>query len=186
MDAWQRDVASWARAYRDHQPGFRSSNAREVQTARDAARAARNTWVRSKTEAWRSTAAPAPVTSNDARASRLAWIDRAVNAWKTPPSTLSVPDNAGYLQPQTPQRQALWNAMRAAGAKVDGSNGDPDDPDDDPDDMQDRIERRRAAEHADRKVRLSEAWRTSTGTGNPNRANAVEASRRAVTHESGR
>jgi hypothetical protein len=40
MDAWQRDVASWARAYRDHQPGFRSSNAREVQTARDAARAA--------------------------------------------------------------------------------------------------------------------------------------------------
>jgi hypothetical protein len=50
----------------------------------------------------------------------------------------------------------------------------------------DAVERRRSAEHADRKLRLSEAWRTPTGTGNPNRANAVEAARRDVTHEDGR
>jgi hypothetical protein len=84
------------------------------------------------------------------------------DAWRTP-----VRDN--WLQPQTPERQRLWAAMRAAGARMEAPQPDTSNfPD------PDAVERRRSAEHADRKLRLSEAWRTPIGTGNPNRANAVE------------
>ena len=52
-----------------------------------------------------------------------------------------------------------------------------DDPDDDDDNgSQDAVERRRAAEHDARKIRLAEAWR-SPGVTDPNSANQVEAQR---------
>jgi hypothetical protein len=182
MDSWQRDVASWARTYRDHQPGFRTVASREVKDARDAARAARDSWVKAKTEAWRTGTSsyipPINTPVGDARAqaiqARLDRIKRMNDAWRT------VRDNPGFLQPQTPERQRLWNAMRAAGAKVDG-NGDPDDPDDDADDNgngQDAVERRRAREHADRKRSLAEAWRGPAAA-----ANQVEQNRRTYTYE---
>jgi hypothetical protein len=100
------------------------------------------------------------------------------DAWRTGP---------GILQVQTPERKALWGAMkpRMDGAQPDTSNLL--DPDNDPDDDngQDAVERRRAVEHADRKLRLSEAWKTP-GRDPRAAATAIEAARRAVTHESGR
>jgi hypothetical protein len=167
---------------RAHQPHYVTVDSASVRHARQRAMDARREMIDRASNAWRSTPAP-PVA--DAREARRQWIDRACSAWKTP-----VRDS--YMQPQTPERQRLWGAMREAGAKVDAPQPDTGNLPDprmqshfrstDPD----AVERRRSAEHADRKLRLSEAWKTPTGTGNPNRATEIEAARRAVTHESGR
>jgi hypothetical protein len=55
MDAWQKDVASWAAEKRNavrHAPGYITSDAPAVLDARRKATQARDAWVRSKVEAW--------------------------------------------------------------------------------------------------------------------------------------
>jgi hypothetical protein len=164
MDSWQRDVAAWARTYRDHQPGFRTVASREVQTARDANRASRDAWLNRATQAWRPTAPAPPVA--DAREARRLWIDRATNAWRTP---TPVRDNAAFLQPQTPTRRALWGAMQQTGAKVDVPSSLPDPA---------AVQARRDAQFAQRCQDLENAWRSPAAA-----ANSVERQRRAVTNE---
>ena len=104
----------------------------------------------------------------DAREARRQWIDRQANAWRNPTPVrdaeqfhrVSPQEFSQALGTPNPMLQPPWRDADA-----------------------DAVERRRSAEHADRKLRLSEAWKTPTGTGNPNRATEIETARRAVTHE---
>jgi hypothetical protein len=132
MDAVQRGVYQHYTAVdaRNHQPGFRSSNAPEVQTAHDAARASRDAWLNRTTSAWRGPQSIMPNENNtqtDARAAAISArnqkIQRMRDSW----------------------RQPFTAAFRDA-PQPDTSNLDPDDPDDD--NGQDAVERRRAREHA--------------------------------------
>jgi hypothetical protein len=88
---------------RDHQPHYVDVQTPAVLDAKRKATQARDSWVRSKVEAWRGTTAPpittTPVGVSDARAqavqSRLDRIRRMNDAWRTR-------DN--YLQPEKPAR----------------------------------------------------------------------------------
>ena len=160
----QAATDAWARR---HQPHFIDSNSREVQTARDAARAARDEKIKAQANAWRGSASTPPVVT-DAREARRQWIDRQTNAWRNPTPVR----DAEQFHRVSPQE--FSQALGTPNPMLQPPRRDAD---------ADAVERRRSAEHADRKLRLSEAWKTPTGTGNPNRATEIETARRAVTHE---
>jgi hypothetical protein len=159
---------------RAHQPHYLSSTSREVVDAQARARESRLQWLDRTRTAWRPpnsyippTPTPTTVGVSDrakAIAAREAKIRTMCDAWRTPTPVL---DNPGYLQPQTPERQRLWGAMRAAGARVDGPQPDPA-----------AVQARRDAQFAQRCRDLENAWRSPAAA-----ANAVERQRRLVTHE---
>jgi hypothetical protein len=85
------------------------------------------------------------------------------------------------MQPQTPERQRLWGAMKQMGAKVDAPQ-----PHEDPvgamrshlGTSPNDVQRRRDAEYARRVQALQNAWRSPAAA-----ANSVERQRRLVTYE---
>jgi hypothetical protein len=174
MDSWQRSVHDHF-----HRPNTVPGYVNTPQNIADQRASARRLWIDRAGSAWKHpgtqqiTDAPAPrpryeppqyiaPSASDIRdamakrdAARRQWIEDKQRAWQKP--------FTAFRDGPQPDVSILFR-------------GDPDDPDDDPDNGNgaDAVERRRAREHADRKVRLSEAWRTPTGTGNPNRATAIE------------
>jgi hypothetical protein len=172
MDSWQRDVHDHY-----HQPHTVPGYTSTPQNIADARAAARSSYIARQTSAWKYPGAqqfsdaPSPrpryqppeytppsaseirSLRDAARASRDAWVSRAQSAWKTAPLNFSP-------------------RIRDA-AQPDVSNlPDPAD-----------VQRRRDAEYATRVQNLQNAWKSPVGTGNPNRAAAIEAARRDVTNE---
>jgi hypothetical protein len=181
MDSWQRAVhdhfykpkpVAVINTGLRHAPGYIDSNSQTVRDAKRKAVQSRDAWLARQSSAWRSTAAPllpATVGVSDrakAIAAREAKIRMMCDAWRTP---TPVRDNAAYLQPQTPQRQALWGAMQQMGAKVDVPSSLPDPA---------AVQARRDAQFAQRCRDLENAWRSPSA-----RANEVERQRRTLTHE---